>query len=418
MLEQLQRRLVEYDQLKADHAEMVRERAEAQRMRIEIQVQLDESRAEESTRRFREERMQSELRELQKQVGWLDEQLSAKQNEIYQARKENVEKLQETALEATRSRARCAELERELTEARSVAEQKDTAAKRHADTVRELRESFDTLDGKYSRELDAQTRLATLYKEANEDSELRCGELSRAVSELQQLVREASGELLRVETAKRAEVERAEAAVSEKDAQLEEVRAANAQITEQLDEAKRELEMIRLRRKRVPLLGLGAESDTPMQDAATSSGDPQELSFAARFLAQRGLTFTQLFNEYVDVCEAFEDERAESARLRNTLSELETDVRAKEPIYRRQRDELVRALDALTTLTQRVEVQATDALELQRRNDELLRKQSSWRDDIERYQQRCADLAEQVRTLLIQLEGRSEMREDSRSGEC
>lgn len=58
--------------------------------------------------------------------------------------------------------------------------------------ARQSRESALQMESKLRQELDSQTRLASLYKEASQDGEKRVHELTAAVSELQSLLKTAN----------------------------------------------------------------------------------------------------------------------------------------------------------------------------------------------------------------------------------
>uniref|UniRef100_A0AAQ5XSD1 Nucleoprotein TPR n=1 Tax=Amphiprion ocellaris TaxID=80972 RepID=A0AAQ5XSD1_AMPOC len=117
-----------------------------------------------------------------------------------------------------------------------------------------------------------------------------------------------------------------------------------------------------------------------------------------------GMKLTELYTAYVESQEQLQLERLENKRVNKYLDDIVQEVEAKAPILKRQRDEHERMQKSVASLSAKLEQAVKEVHRLQNEADEANKRSSV----LERENQRCelqlADMAQQVRVLLIELE--------------
>ncbi|KAM6963006.1 translocated promoter region b, nuclear basket protein [Aplochiton taeniatus] len=121
--------------------------------------------------------------------------------------------------------------------------------------------------------------------------------------------------------------------------------------------------------------------------------------------ALKNLTrFFKLYSAYVESQEQLQLERLENKRINKYLDDIVQEVEAKAPTLKRQRDEHERMQKSVSSLSAKLEQTIKEVERLQKHSDEASKRFSM----LERENQRCelqlADMAQQVRVLLIELE--------------
>ena len=141
---------------------------------------------------YREKRMEEEREYLNVQVRSLNKELAKKNEEVMAARRDAITKssgLREQ-FEETTEKLRMAE-QREAARAEDLTST-EARVEELSEKLKKARDSELKLEENYRQELSAQTKLADLYKGHCDESEGKAAELTKAVNELQGMLKESA----------------------------------------------------------------------------------------------------------------------------------------------------------------------------------------------------------------------------------
>ncbi|XP_016391450.1 nucleoprotein TPR-like [Sinocyclocheilus rhinocerous] len=356
--------------------------------KMQFQLKLDESEATEVSIKFKEKRMEQEKDLLQGQVIWLNTELKAKSEELLSLSRQKGNEILELQCNLNNKEDEIACLQDQVTSLKASNENLQRQAEEVITKMREAKDQQANLEGKFSNELNANIKLSNLYKGAAADAEAKSEELSRAVDELHKLLKEA-GEAHNGLEVKMAELE------SCKDKEI-------AELKEKISSQEKELENAN------DLL-----SDTKHRGEQVTTMSPTAAAVAK--IIKPGMKLTEIYTAYVETQELLQREKIENKRLHKYLDDIVQEMEAKAPILKRQREEYERMQKSVSSLSAKLEQAVMEVHRLQKEADEGNKRASVLDRDNQRFEVQLADMAQQVRVLLIELEearGNHVMREE------
>uniref|UniRef100_A0A667W9S8 Nucleoprotein TPR n=1 Tax=Myripristis murdjan TaxID=586833 RepID=A0A667W9S8_9TELE len=335
-----------------------------------LQMKLDELEAAEVNIKYREKRMEQEKELLHGQTTWLNEELKAKSEELLSLSRQKGNEILELKCSLVNKED---ELNRLQDQVASLKTSNEHLQKQTEDMISKLKDAKEqqiTMEEKFRNELNANIKLSNLYKGAAADSEAKSEELSQAVEELHKLLKDA-GE--------------ANKALEEK---LQEMNSAKEKTGDEL-------------RERIQCLE--KELDNANELLSDSKHRGQSQLFSLGFSIETFLWGLHLFS-YVESQEQLQLERLENKRVNKYLDDIVQEVEAKAPILKRQRDEHERMQKSVASLSTRLEQAVKEVHRLQKEADESNKRSSVLERENQRSELQLADMAQQVRVLLIELE--------------
>uniref|UniRef100_A0A8C1KC76 Nucleoprotein TPR n=1 Tax=Cyprinus carpio TaxID=7962 RepID=A0A8C1KC76_CYPCA len=336
-----------------------------------------------------EKRMEQEKDLLQNQVTWLNTELKAKSEELLSLSRQKGSEILELQCNLNNKEDEIARLQDQVTSLKASNEKLQRQAEEMITKMREAKQQQASLEEKFSNELNANIKLSNLYKGAAADAEAKSEELSRAVDELHKLLKEA-GEV------KMAELE------SCKDKEIAELKEKISSQEKELDNAN---ELLSDSKHRGTASILSEEQVTTMSPTAA----------AVAKIIKPGMKLTEIYTAYVESQEQLQREKLENKRLHKYLDDIVQEMEEKAPILKRQREEYERLQKSVSSLSAKLEQAFTEIHRLQKEADESNKRASVLERDNQRFEVQLADMSQQVRVLLIELEearGNHVMREE------
>uniref|UniRef100_A0A8C1EWN1 Nucleoprotein TPR n=1 Tax=Cyprinus carpio carpio TaxID=630221 RepID=A0A8C1EWN1_CYPCA len=350
-------------------------------------VRTLERRSQEMERQS-EKRMEQEKDLLQGQVTWLNTELKAKSEELLSLSRQKGNEILELQYNLNNKEDEITCLQDQVTSLKASNENLQRQAEEMITKMREAKEQQANLEEKFSNELNANIKLSNLYKGAAADAEAKSEELSRAVDELHKLLKEAGEgkQLYRSDTYKEF-----------------------AELKEKISSQEKELDHAN------ELL-----SDTKHRGTASILTEAQVTTMsptaaAVAKIIKPGMKLTELYTAYVETQEQLQREKLETKRLHKYLDDIVQEMEAKAPILKRQREEYERMQKSVSSLSAKLEQAVVEVHRLQKEADEGNKRASVSERDNQRFEVQLADMAQQVRVLLIELEearGNYVMREE------
>ncbi|XP_056234466.1 translocated promoter region b, nuclear basket protein [Seriola aureovittata] len=382
----LERRSLEVEHLNDDLRQLNDKLVEVSTSKMALQMKLDELEAAEVNIKYKEKRMEQEKELLHGQTSWLNGELKAKSEEMLSLSRQKGNEILE--LKCTLENKED-ELNRLQDQVASLKTSNDNLQKQNEDMISKLKEAKEqqaTMEEKFRNELNANIKLSNLYKGAAADSEAKSEELSRAVEELHKLLKDA-GE------ANKGLEEKVQEMNGATDKTVAELKERIQGLEKELDNANELLSSSKLRGPVGTTSVLTEEQMTTMSPTA-----------AAVSKIKPGMKLTELYTAYVESQEQLQLERLENKRVNKYLDDIVQEVEAKAPLLKRQRDEHERMQKSVASLSAKLEQAVKEVHRLQRESDEANKRSSVLERDNQRCELQLADMAQQVRVLLIELE--------------
>uniref|UniRef100_A0A672R8U0 Nucleoprotein TPR n=1 Tax=Sinocyclocheilus grahami TaxID=75366 RepID=A0A672R8U0_SINGR len=352
--------------------------------KMQLQLKLDESEATEVSIKYKEKRMEQEKDLLQNQVTWLKTELKAKSEELLSLSRQKGSEILELQCNLNNKEDEIAHLQDQVTSLKASNEKLQRQAEEMITKMREAKQQQASLEEKFSNELNANIKLSNLYKGAAADAEAKSEELSRAVDELHKLLKEA-GEAHKALEVKMAELE------SCKDKEIAELKEKISSQEKELDNAN---ELLSDAKHRGTTSIFSEEQVTTMSPTAA----------AIAKIIKPGMKLTEIYTAYVKTQEQLQHEKLENKRLHKYLDDIVQEMEAKAPILKRQREEYERMQKSVSSLSAKLEQAVTEVHRLQKEADENNKRASVLERDNRRFEVQLADMSQQVRVLLIELE--------------
>uniref|UniRef100_A0A673VX18 Nucleoprotein TPR n=1 Tax=Salmo trutta TaxID=8032 RepID=A0A673VX18_SALTR len=378
----LERRSQEVDYLSEDLQRLNDKVAEVNSTKMGLQLKLDELESSEVNIKYREKRMEQEKELLQGQTAWLNGELKAKSEELLALSRQKGNEILELKCSLENKEDELNRVQDQVTSLKTSSESLQKQTEDMISKLKEAKEQHASMEEKFRNELNANIKLSNLYKGAAADSESKSEELSGAVEELHKLLKDA------VEANKALEVK-----LQEMDAcrikEAAELKESISSLEKELDNANELLSDTKLRAS-----VLSEETITTMSPTAA----------AVAKIVKPGMKLTELYTAYVETQEALELQRVENKRVNKYLDDIVQEVEAKGPVLKRQRDEHERMQKSVASLSAKLEQAVTEVQRLQKVTDEANKHSSVLERDNHRSEVQLADMAQQIRVLLIELE--------------
>uniref|UniRef100_A0A673I4Y1 Nucleoprotein TPR n=1 Tax=Sinocyclocheilus rhinocerous TaxID=307959 RepID=A0A673I4Y1_9TELE len=379
-------RLGKYCALCSDLKRLNDKLVETNTIKMELQLKLDELQSSEVSIQYRKKRMEQEKELLQNQNTWLNSELKSKTDELYAlSRDKGKEILQlKCSLESKKE-----EVTRLQDQVNTLKKNNDNMQKSTEDLMNKLKEAKvqrASMEEKYRNELNANLKLCNLYKNAAADSEVKSAELSRAVEELNKLLKEAM-EGVKIKNLQ---------GVREK---------AESDLHEKVGHLEKELENANTRLADFKRRALTEEELTNLSPTAA----------AVAKIVKPGMKLMELYNAFVEAQDQLHLEKLENKHVHKVLDEIVLEVETKAPILKRQREEYENMQKSMTSLCAKLEQAMKEVHRLQKETDEANKRALGLERDKQRSERQLADMSEQVRVLLVEVEearGNQVVRED------
>lgn len=332
-------------------------------VRCEAQTQLGDLESKLLQLEYREKRVEQERTLFNTQVAALEEQLTARTNELMAMRRDTSSRcvILETHLTTLQDEHRV--LQQHHT---AIQEQHDELLQRYTQTQKEhcddKHNAQQRLDA-FQLEMDAQRKLADLYRIDAEAKGKHVEELERALEEAKVRLDEAIERYGDLETSTKAERLASDELITKK------------------------AECIALLRKE-----LQTANDLLSQPKSTHMNE--DLAQTSNLSGHgTGMSLSQIYNQYVRASEQVGEEREEAERLRGYIRKIMEELQEKGPLLARQRDDLERAVSTVEQLTH-----AHD--EMQREVEQMRKQQRAC--ECEQLRVQLGDMGRQVCRLLQQ----------------
>ena len=128
---------------------------------------------------------------------------------------------------------------------------------------------------------------------------------------------------------------------------------------------------------------------------------------AASRLIKTGMTLTQIYSQYVAVCEELSLQKEEKKNLSLYVETIMGEIEEKAPILQKQREDYERTLENVATLTKQIDECIMECNKLRHEAAEARKAEGHQSRENKRLQQEVADLAQQVVFLLKEAEARA-----------
>jgi len=371
-----ERRQGEVERLAGQIKSLTEQVVSAQDARSEALVRMEEVESREVQLGHKEKRLVEEKEFMSGQVKMLQEELERRGEEVLCARREAGHKLAEMTQELAEQTEEARAAVRKEDVVRQEAEELRSRAEQLAERLKEARDSEGKLEDKFRAELAAQTKLATLYKSHSDEHTGKVEELSSAVTDLQELLKESSGKYGKLET---------ELACA-RDKQKEEAENQGETIIALKKELEDSNKLIKTFREK----GLSEDSIESLSPSA---------AHASRLL-KSGLTVTGIYSQMVGLGEELTKEKQETARLNLYIQQILEEVESRAPQLKKQREDYEKVMAAVGGLTEQLE-SAREEVELRRSEaEEARRRLNTVERERNRLELQVTDLGKQVTTLV------------------
>uniref|UniRef100_A0A8B9H7L6 Nucleoprotein TPR n=1 Tax=Astyanax mexicanus TaxID=7994 RepID=A0A8B9H7L6_ASTMX len=352
--------------------------------RNELQLKLDEIQSSELSIQHREKRMEQEKELLQNQNTWLNSELKTKTDELFRLTRDKGKEILQI---------KCT-LESKNEE---VLKTSETLQKKTEDLLNKLKEEKDqrtAMEEKYRNELNANLRLCTLYKSSAADAEAKNTELSRAVEELNKLLKDST-EANKTTEKKLSDVESSRGKVE-------------TELQEKIKNLQKELEESNKRLAEFKRRALTEEELTNLSPTAA----------AVAKIVKPGMKLMELYNAFVESQDQLQLSKLENKRINKVLDEIVREVETKAPGLKRQKEEYENMQKSMGSLCAKLELAMKEIHKLQKETDEANKRAAVSDRANQRAEKQIADMSQQVRVLLVELEearGNQVVREDVNS---
>ena len=350
--------------------------------------ELGNAKAEAATARFSVQRLEQESALQKQQCDWLTTELQNKTDEFAAFRSEKSAALGRAQETAERLTAEQASLEEGRTRALAAAATANEQLQNALSSLERERTERITAEEHFKVEMDAQIRVANLYKDASEETKAAYAELEEALHRLQE---EADNDRAQAAAAA-AEAEQAIASVKEEIVEKEKI---IAQLRDELEHANKLLESTMAPTPMTP--------STPSSSKSSVGAPVDMLSATAAALSQlrnRDMSISQLYAGYLRLTDDNARLRSDNAGLQQTLEQVMSELEETAPMIKAKSE----ALDVVSSENSALLKQLHDARQTQTlqeaRIKELSTESSRAERDLRMLQQHARDLSRQVQKLL------------------
>jgi len=249
--------------------------------------------------------------------------------------------------------------------------------------LQEVREKEAQCRIEFNEEAFTRERLIEMYKDENESCKTRLEEATSAIGEFKQVVLELKDEYTKLADEK-----------SANEASYEVQRKEHEETISKLEqELKNANELLSIAKRK------GA--------AVLSESDIEQLSPAAAVasrLLKSGMSLTQIYSEYVNLTEKYEQERKDKERVEAYLNQVMQEIEEKAPIFKRQKQEYEEAVKTVNNLTTQLENAMMDYEVIKSKSEDSIKKYNLVSSENARLKQDVQDFSRQVTVLLHEIE--------------
>ncbi|DBA02235.1 TPA: hypothetical protein N0F65_007645 [Lagenidium giganteum] len=326
-------------------------------------------------------RLQKDVASSEQHSEWLEKQLAEK-TKIIQGMRQSLSKMthdhEELKIKATEDTT---SLKRQLENARLASKKFESSLIQAKEQVKETLAAKIHEEERFQNELNAQRRLAELYKESANDANARVEQLQGLCEKLRKSLAESDEALTHETERAREKVEhlfREQTEVAEKQVEA---------LQEELKQAKQQIEELQKNK----FLALGNASD--VANLSNTSGEVQ--------LAAHGLTHKQLLDQVVELEQKLREERDDKDRVQLYMERIVKEINEKAPILTGLRLDHERAVAAQTQLSERLEVCMQELAKSKSRESQAWKEKQTYENKCRSLAQSVDDLSRQVQHLLF-----------------
>uniref|UniRef100_A0A3P9CSH3 Nucleoprotein TPR n=1 Tax=Maylandia zebra TaxID=106582 RepID=A0A3P9CSH3_9CICH len=378
----LERRSLEVENLN-DLRQLNDKLVEVNSSKMTLQMKLDDLEAAEVNIKYKEKRMEQEKELLNSQTAWLNEELKAKSEDLLSLSRQKGNEILELKCSLENKEDEMKKLQDQVTSLKTSNENLQKQNEEMISKLKEAKEQHTSMEEKLRNELNTNIKLCNLHKQgAAADSEAKSKELSQAVEELHKLLKDANKTLK----------DKLQEMNGVTDKTVGELKDRIQGLEKELDNANELLSSSKLR----PVASTSILTEQQMTTMSPTA--------AAISKIKPGMKLTELYTAYVESQEQLQLERLENKRVNKYLDDIVQEVEAKAPILKRQRDEHERMQKSVASLSAKLEQAVKEVHRLQSEADEANKRSSVLERDNQRFELQLADMAQQVRVLLIELE--------------
>lgn len=367
----LERRNAEIERLQTDVTTLSGQLNAAVNSKCEALAKMEEVSSMKLTVEYKERHMEQERSFLNNQIKNLAEDLRKRDSELQNLRHEHTTNmiLLETRLTKKSEELKIAtENIQSLTTSNkqliSKAEELNEKLKKQRDAEAQMQESFNN-------ELQAQVRLAELYKGMNDENNSQVEELKKGITELQSLLRNASDQYGELETKhKEAELEHDEILTKKNDCIV--------MLKKELDTANDMLKMAK-----EESLHREIESISP------------SVASASRMM-KSGTSITQIYSQLVTVNEELSAEKDENRKLHAYIARIVQEFEDKSPLLQKEREDYEHALETISEMTKQNDNMIAECHKLREECMDAKKKESRALRENDRLKSQMVDLSRQV----------------------
>lgn len=394
---QAERRLAEIENLQDNLKDQSALLMSAQKQEMEALQRASEQEAQLAPMQHALERLRTEMESSRQHTEWLEKQLTEKTTAVQELRQAAAKNVHEHEELKERLTDELASTKRQLESARAAAKKTESLLIHNKEQLKELMAAKVHAEEQFQSELNAQRRLADLYKQSAADANTRVSELQELCDSLRTSVADAE-KALSLETERSKEQvehlfrEQAEASERRVEVLQEELRAAQDRVAE-------------LEKKKIQVL----ETAASIGDLSSAAGEAH--------LAAHGLAPKQMLDHIVELEKTLQEERGEKEKLQLYMDRIVKEVQEKTPIIMRLRIDHERAIASQTQLSERLEV-CMQELSKSKSNEKQARKEKqTYEKKCESLAQSVDDLSRQVQHLLFKSQEQQQQRHSAIPGE-
>ncbi|XP_051554060.1 nucleoprotein TPR-like isoform X2 [Myxocyprinus asiaticus] len=379
----LEKRSQEVENLSEDLKRLNDKLVETNTIKMELQLKLDELQSSEVSIEYREKRMEQEKELLRNQNTWLNSELKSKTDELFTLSREKGKEILELRCSLESKKEEVTRLQDQVNTMKKNNDRMQNSTEDLMNKLKEAKDQRTSMEEKYRNELNANLKLCNLYKDAASDTAAKNAELNRAVEELNKLLKEA------VEANK---------GTQKKLSELEGVREkVESELQEKMRNLEKELENANTRHADFKRRGVPAFTEEELTNMSPTAA-------AVAKIVKPGMKLMELYNAFVEAQDQLHLEKLENKRVNKVLDEIVLEVETKAPILKRQREEYENMQKSMSSLCAKLEQAMKEVHRLQKETNEANKRALALERDKQRSERQLADMSEQVRVLLVELE--------------
>uniref|UniRef100_A0AAR2KP16 Nucleoprotein TPR n=1 Tax=Pygocentrus nattereri TaxID=42514 RepID=A0AAR2KP16_PYGNA len=325
--------------------------------KMQLQLKLDELEAAEVSIKYKEKRMEQEKELLQGQVTWLNDELKAKSEELLSLSRQKGSEILDLKCNLNDKEDEISRLQDQVT---SLKASNENLQKQTEDMISKLKEVSHHSTVTVTTVTYLHCTLPQLNKVASHSAETLWASLSIALCFVWAAHKALEVKIADMEGEKQREV---------------------AELKQQISSLEKELD-----------------------NANELLSDTKHRVQHRVLLSRSRVLVLQIYTAYIESQEQLQLERLENKRVNKYLDDIVQEVEAKAPLLKRQREEFDRMQKSVDNLSTKLEQAVQEVQRLQREADEANKWSSMLERDNQRFEVELADLAQQVRVLLVELE--------------